>query len=90
MNTILQKVEDEIRYLVDYDGECVEGSFDLGDDKANAEYLARFESGELNSYHVIKEAFCKCCKQWGFIDALGAIHAESTEDALSIFKEYYS
>jgi len=86
MNTILKKIEGEIRYLVEYDPECVEGSFDFGNEKENAEYLARFESGELSSYLIVKQGLCKCCKGWECIDAICAIHAGSAEEALAYYK----
>lgn len=40
---------------MEYDNDSPEGSFDYGDEEANAKELARFKSGELESFCLIVE-----------------------------------
>lgn len=56
--------------------DCMEvsESFDFGDDKANAEYLARFTSGELFNAYVVVQA--EALGVTG-VDSLGGCHIHS-------------
>lgn len=85
---LLTEIVGDIRYQVFHD---IDDIFDMDfeSDEERLEYHSKFERGDLISVYVVKERFCKCCKGWEFIDSLGAIHAESPEEALALYRQDY-
>ncbi len=85
---LLTEIVGDIRYQVfldpDQDYELI-----FEPEEYKEEYYAKFETGELINAYVVKEGFCKCCKGWEFIHSLGAIHAESPEGALALYRQDY-
>lgn len=65
-----------------------EGNFDFGDETENAEYLARFHSGELVMTHILVKALYLGVE--GF-DSLGACHLKASDiegDALDMIRDH--
>lgn len=80
----------EIRYRVEYDEfPSIGNDFDFGDDTKNEIYLNRFETEELGNFIVFKEARCNHCDSWHHVESLCGIHAESEQEALQYFKEFF-
>jgi len=64
-----------------WETEPVEGSFCFGDEQENAEYLARFKSGELANVCLRVTAYAEGCEG---VDHLGMCHisTENFEDEI--------
>jgi hypothetical protein len=78
------------KYDVFIDETPIEGSFDFGDEEANAEYLRRFENDEIGVFIVVKYAKCGTCENWHEIDALCGIHDIDAQSALKYYYENYA
>jgi len=75
----------------DYDQENIEGSFDFGDEKENAEYLEKFRTGEYVSLALEVQYYDRSGNVSGS-DYLGACHFVAKNlDAqiLETVSEYY-
>ena len=61
-----------------YEMESIEGDFDFGDESENADYLARFKSGELIAVCIVVSIFDKSGNLEG-TDSLGMCHINSSD-----------
>lgn len=90
-SAICELEKDGFLYEVFSDIFEVDGSFDFGSEKENADYLARFASGEFCSYDVTQKKICQCCGKAGeLVDCLSGIHARAPQEALRLFVEEFA